>query len=250
MTYIPILRHIKNPICIGHIIINENIIKQGTYNTIHKGTFNNVIVAIRMSILSWKKFIQELAILEKIDNSSNYIIHYYGWTIIKGKFALVLEYIENDLYEIINNENIEDNIKLRISKQILLGISDMHKNNFNIPDLKTENILIDKNYNIKLIDFDLHSLTYGLFPPERVGNDNPTKKGDIWLYGILIYILYKKICPYSMSSEYTKELSQKILPSFDNLPNNIKNICTLCIQYNPDSRPSIHELLQIFEKIE
>lgn len=248
--YIPIYRHIKNSICIGHISIEETIIKKGTHNSILKGSFNNVDIAVRISTLPWKKFSKELSVFEKLDNSSNYIIHYYGWTIIKDSPAIILEYIENDLYDLINKETLSHNIKLRISKQILLGISDMHKNNFYTPDLKTENILIDNNYNIKLIDFDSHSLTYGLFPPERLESDTLKTSGDIWLYGMVLYILWKSQYPYTMSHEYTKELSQKILPFFDDLPNLIKNICTLCIQYNPDDRPSVNELFNIFEKID
>lgn len=59
-------------------------------------------------------------------------------------FCLVLELLGENLYKILKNNKLSEDVINNIGEQILTGIKDIHKNNFIHGDIKPENILITK----------------------------------------------------------------------------------------------------------
>ena len=117
------------------------------------------------------------------------------------------------------NKNYNDNIydEKLIKKWILdiaNGLKFIHENNIVHRDIKSDNILIDKNGNCKIADFgcsiklkdgqpDLFSKTEGnmfFFPPEFVDGKNRKQFGykpvDIWAFGVSIYTCIFKTLPF------------------------------------------------------
>ena len=71
---------------------------------------------------------------------------------------LVFEFVPNSLEKYLENyklkkAHIEMNKIKKISKQILIGINYCHKKNIIHRDLKPDNILMTKNYDVKICDF-------------------------------------------------------------------------------------------------
>ena len=247
MEKYPLYRHIENPIIIGYFTIGKKFMT-GNYNIIYRGKFNDSLVAVRINKLSKENFFDEVNIFEDLDNSSNFIVNYYGWSIVNDKYTLVLEFIENDLHTVVNKQILSDSDNIRIIKQIANGINDIHKYGYSVSDLKLENILIDKNLNIKLIDFDPKALTYGMFPPERLESRVSCQSGDIWLFGITIYMLCTKNTPFTnVRHEYIEKLKAKVKPKLEDLSDELLNICEKCIQY--ENRISLPELLELINKL-
>ncbi len=117
------------------------------------------------------------------------------------------------IYEYFNGINLGDYMKrhkrlnqntiIKIFKQIVSGLAYLHNLNIIHGDLKLENVVINKDYNIKIIDFDLstictdiegyigHSVcgTIDYIAPESYDLCIYSKKSDIWSLGIILYMM-------------------------------------------------------------
>ena len=96
----------------------------------------------------------EIKILNKLNND-NYFPHLYDYNDGDNPF-IVMEYLEkSDLFRYIREPHISLNelhAKL-IFKKILKCVQYCHNNKICHLDIKLDNILLDKNYKIKLADF-------------------------------------------------------------------------------------------------
>ncbi|OHS95511.1 hypothetical protein TRFO_38385 [Tritrichomonas foetus] len=157
---------------------------------------------------------------------------------------LILEYIEkgNILHHLQKNGPIQiDQAKVTIGQ--LAVILDYMHNHLHIAhrDIKAENVLIDKNWNIKLVDFGLcnhftspeqqfrsvcGSIHY--LAPEIIKSKPYTKAVDIWSAGVLIYLLTVGRLPFD-------DMSMQIL---------LNKITTNDVFYPSNMDPNLVNLLQ------
>lgn len=72
-------------------------------------------------------------------------------------YFLIMEYCDGgELFDyIVEKEKLSENEARKFFQQIVLAVSYLHNEGFAHRDLKPENILLDKNHNLKLIDFGL-----------------------------------------------------------------------------------------------
>lgn len=148
-----------------------------------------------------KFFRQEVKNLKKI--SYEYIIKYYNSFIIENTYFIILEYFEGE--ELLNYSN-NNQLSLYDNKQIFLKIVEacnyLHSNNIIHRDLKLENILINKNRDIKLIDFGFsHKIDKEKKINEIVGTEGYMSLeckyrtsyydiyDDMWTLGIILFLL-------------------------------------------------------------
>ena len=146
-----------------------------------------------------------------------------------------------------------------IFKQIFSAMNYLHKKNMAHRDIKLENILMKKNYEIKIIDFG-----FGMYNPENklqnffCGTPNylppeiAEKKpyvgqyADLWSLGVLVYKFYCADFPFKGKNE--KELYQAIkIGKFnmaDYTPICVKNVISKMIVKEPDKRISCQEVLE------
>jgi len=151
----------------------------------------------------------------------------------------------------------ESEVKL-IFKQLVDGVSYLHKNNIAHRDLKLENILIDDNKNIKVIDFGFSLVTPRNKPlnvccgtPSYMAPELIAKKNyyghlvDIWALGILLFVLLSGYFPFKAPTNgelYNKITSgQYQIP--DNLSSDVKSLIKRMLRMNPHERPSAQEIL-------
>lgn len=160
------------------------------------------------------------------ENSYLFIIKMKKYSMSLGKFVYNNSFIENKLYFD------------KIAKQILIGLYNLHINNFIHGDLKSANIMINRNLDIFLIDFggiktidtvfytksctltyrSIEELGFELNYKNNIKQKNyyfkPSFKNDIWSLGIIFSeILLKN---NFMQRYYTKK--EKLYRK-----NNIKN---------------------------
>ena len=183
-------------------------IAKGKYGRVYKAkNVRNETLACK--IMNKSKLIKdeinptdEIEILKLINHP--YIIRYinsfeYGE---KGneRIYILMEYITGgDLFAKILKGPIHETTSLKYIQQIAKGVSYLHENGIMHCDIKSENIMIDEENNVKIIDFG-HAIKYQdgeLFyrivgtplylAPEIVSNKGYDYRIDIWMIGILYF---------------------------------------------------------------
>ncbi|KAK6625299.1 hypothetical protein RUM43_005593 [Polyplax serrata] len=141
-------------------------------------------------------------------------------------YFLIMEYCSGgELFDhIVEKEKLTENEARLFFQQIVSAVSYLHGQGFAHRDLKPENILLDKNHNLKLIDFGLsvkpeNGLEACLYTscgspnyaaPELIrGEKYFGHEIDIWSLGVLLYALLCGCLPFE--DESIQKLYEKIL---------------------------------------
>ena len=164
--------------------------------------------------------------------------------------------------QIRNQENLSEQ-KERVLKhfftQIFSAMSYLHKNHMAHRDIKLENILIDKNNQIKIIDFGFGMYnpqdrlqnffcgTPNYMPPEIINKKSYIgEKADLWSLGVL---LYKMLCAdFPFKGENEKELYKMSkkgkfdIPDY--VPSKVRVILVKLINVIPEMRINCDDVLR------
>ena len=147
----------------------------------------------------------------------------------------------------------------KIFKQIFEAMNYLHSNDMAHRDIKLENILMTKEYEIKIIDFGFGMLnpenkvqyffcgTPNYMPPEIVEKRGYMgQKADLWSLGVLVYKLYCADFPFKGKNE--KDLYKAIKKCDYNIinyvPDNVKKIIKSLIVYEPSKRLACKDVLK------
>jgi len=256
----------------------------GVSSTVYKGTWKNKeeIVAIKvMKLISPAKdlndFKKELSIISQIRDPN--IVLFYGF-ILEPKFCIVMELCENgSLYHYLKMKpDITWDKVFKWVTEATCGINVLHlwKPAIVHRDLKSLNLLLDKELNVKVCDFGLSRFiagedfsdpdqtlqklrgTYAYTAPEMYYSKHYTPKSDIYSLGIIIWEIVtclltgKHQKPYS---EYTEikhdyqiifQVAQfKKRPTISPLcPKPFEEIIEQCWAHDGNSRPTAAGLLE------
>lgn len=175
-----------------------------------------------------------------------------------GLQYLVMEYVEGtDLKKYINDHfPIPFQTVIDIMQQILTAVSVAHQHGIIHRDLKPQNILIDKNENIKITDFGIavavsqNSLTQTntvmgsvhYLSPEQARGSIATKQSDIYSLGIILYELLTGKVPFEGETAVSIALKHfnDDMPSvreFDpRIPQDLENIVLKATAKSPSDR--------------
>ena len=130
---------------------------------------------------------------------------------------LVLEYVEGgELFDhISSNVRLPEPEAIRIFRQMIAGLSYCHRFNICHRDLKPENILMDRNRNIKIVDFGMAALQPAnkwlttscgsphYASPEVIRAQNYRgDKADIWSCGVILYAMLTGTLPFDATGDW------------------------------------------------
>ena len=136
--------------------------------------------------------------------------------IVQRKTSLVLEYANDGCLQDKINERLLDkeNIK-RIFRDVCQSVYYLHQKNIVHGDIKPENLLMNKDGQVKLCDFGSASLfgqqrpnsgTLEYLAPESILGFSQNHKVDSWALGILLFEMITGAAPFKGQ---TKELIVK-----------------------------------------
>ena len=129
---------------------------------------------------------------------------------------IFLEYAENgNLKKFIKKNYINDDIKLSFINDLFNGLNYIHSKNVIHRDLKSENILVTSNLNLKISDFGISILNKNdtidnnligtplYMSPELIQGLDFNYKTDLWSVGCIIYEIITKNIPFKSKSIHT-----------------------------------------------
>ena len=258
-------------------MIKDFIIKSrlgiGSYGTVYKVSKKNtskiyVIKQISLLDVSEKQineYKSEAKLLSLI--KSNYVVKYYDSFIENNNLNILMEYCAGgDLYQYIE-KNKKKKIKLKektiwqIFIQMILGLYSIHKKKILHRDLKSQNIFLTKELNIKIGDFGVSKrliqtnfaktfigTPYYLSPEicmEKPYND----KSDVWAIGCILYELCCFKYPFDAKSQGALLLKilnnepEKIDTNF--YSKDLQNMINLLLNKNSELRPGCSDILKM-----
>ena len=203
---------------------------------------------------------KEISIMYNVNHP--YSIKLYNHFEDNEKIYLIMELATNgNLYNFIQNKKNQKNKNKDLIKKIIVQtieiIKHLHSLNIIYRDIKPENILLDKDYNIKLCDYGWASyVTAGHFlntfcgtpeyvSPEIIKKYPYNEKVDIWGIGVLIFELYFGYPPFS--SVLNEDRFNNIKEGRINWPDDlndfeIKDLIEKILKINPKERISLEDI--------
>ncbi|KAK9924377.1 hypothetical protein M0R45_032747 [Rubus argutus] len=184
-----------------------NKIGQGGFGAVYYAELRGEKAAIKkMDRQASKEFLAELNVLTRVHHMN--LVRLIGYC-VEGSLFLVYEYIENgNLSQHLRGterDPIPWSNRVQIALDSARGLEYIHEHTVPVyihRDIKSANILIDKNYRAKVADFGLTKLTeggstsiptrlvgtFGYMPPEyQYGEVSP--KVDVYAFGVVLFEL-------------------------------------------------------------
>ena len=165
------------------------------------------------------------------------------------------------------NQHIPQQLVISIFKQILYGLNYLHSKGILHRDIKPDNILIDKNNNIKITDFGISAVfqqNCGILSthftrvgrpdyvcPEIINCQPYDFKCDIFSLGYTMFFVMNYYLP-AKTQMYGNEQVKRIplKPTINNYDKNLVNLVETMYRDNPGERPNTLEAIKKLESIE
>ena len=264
-------------------MIKDYIIKErlGTgafgvvYKVVKKST-NKIYVIKQIPLLGLTSIQKDDVKLEaKILSSvrSIYIVRYYESFEENNYLNIVMEYCDGgDLCEFINKNKstrvlLKEELVWNLFLKICIGLATLHKYKILHRDLKTLNIFLTKELDVKIGDFGVAKiLTQSGFAKTIIGTpyylspelceDQPyNDKSDVWALGCILYELCTYRHPFNakcQASLVMKIIQNEPEPIHKYYSYDMQKLINLILDKNHLTRPSCHDILNypfVMEKI-
>ncbi|KAL1358161.1 lysM domain receptor-like kinase 3 [Arachis duranensis] len=265
-----------------------NKIGQGGFGAVYYAELRGEKAAIKkMDMQASKEFLAELKVLTRVHHLN--LVRLIGYS-IEGSLFLVYEYIENgNLSQHLRGSGREPlpwATRVQIALDSARGLEYIHEHTVPVyihRDIKSANILIDKNYRGKVADFGLTKLTevgssslptgrlvgtFGYMPPEYAQYGDVSPKVDVYAFGVVLFELISAKEAIVKTSESVAD-SKGLVALFEGVlsqPDPTEDLCKLvdprlgenypidsvrkmahlakaCTQDNPQLRPSMRSIV-------
>lgn len=235
----------------GQIYAIKRIIKEPENKMQKKNVVREEYI---MDVLSHPNIIKLYKIFE--DNEHIYFVSEYIDGINLEKY--VINFKNNN-----PNSHIDQNFVINIFKQILIGLTFLHEKNVLHRDIKPDNILLDRNNNIKIADFGISALYkkgFGLLTynntqvgrpdyvcPEILANKPYDHRCDIFSLGYTIYFIMNFHLPSKTTSDYNRIDSNELEDAF--YDERLKSLVKKMFRPKQEDRPTALMVLNELERI-
>ena len=250
-------------------------IGKGTFGDVLRGTWRGEEVAVKFlkgsmtdSPESVKQFLDECNILKNLHHPN--ILLFMGACTIGPQYFFVTEFCDNgNLFEFLHmmrDTKLTYNDARRIALEIAYGMNYLH--GFKPPilhrDLKSMNVLLDRNCTVKLADFGntrtfqtqmtKQKGTFQWMAPEVIKGSTYSESSDVFSFGIIMNELVTRIPPYHGTDK--KDVAKKVVnnpkyrPPYNEkkVPKDWIDIMTKCWEHDEKKRPNFGEVIELLLK--
>uniref|UniRef100_A0A1J3F762 non-specific serine/threonine protein kinase n=1 Tax=Noccaea caerulescens TaxID=107243 RepID=A0A1J3F762_NOCCA len=242
---------------------------RGSFAAVHRGVWNGSDVAIKVYFegdyneVTWMECKKEIDIMKKLRHPN--VLLFMGAVSSEKRSAIVMEYLpRGSLFKILHSSNqpLDKKRRLRMALDVARGMNYLHRRNPPIVhrDLKSSNLLVDRNWNVKVGDFGLSKWKNATFLSTRSGKGTPqwmapevlrsepsNEKCDVFSFGVILWELMTTLIPWdrlnSIQVVGVVGFMDRRLDLPEGLNPRIASIIQDCWQSDPAKRPSFEEII-------
>ncbi|CAM9605913.1 unnamed protein product, partial [Choristocarpus tenellus] len=250
---------------------------EGAFSTVYVGTYFGDVVAVKKQTRQGrdleKYLLRELSVLKYIrhQNMLEYIGAYNVIAKTRGQLHavyIITEYAQGgDLLKLLLKRStpLGWRFRIQIAKEGAQALEYLHSQQLIHRDIKSSNFLLDSDWHCKLSDFGMAREvsnngkmticgTDEYMAPEMLFNEDFSYPADMFSFGMVLLevITRKKIGEkgfakrtpaklFALESEDIQRESPK------DAPESLVNLAALCMEYEPEERPTAEETRQWLE---
>ncbi|KAH9322334.1 hypothetical protein KI387_016973, partial [Taxus chinensis] len=250
------------------LVIGERI-GLGSYGEVYHADWNGTEVAVKkfldqdFSGDALEEFRSEVRIMRRLRHPN--VVLFMGAVTRPPNLSIVTEFLpRGSLYRLIHRPNIQidEKRRIRMALDVAKGMSCLHSSTPTIVhrDLKSPNLLVDKNWAVKVCDFGLSRMKHNTFlsskstagtpewmAPEVLRNEPSNEKCDVYSFGIILWELATLRMPWSgmnpMQVVGAVGFQNRRLDIPKEVDPLVSRIIWQCWQNDPSLRPSFTELM-------
>jgi len=249
-------------------LLFKEILAEGEFGIVYAGLWKEDSVAIKffkkLDEDSRKAFNLEVEIMGRL--RSPYVVQFLGACLEKGRECLVMEYMsQGSLHHLLHTKRkiFTQKEKIHIALSVTKGLKHLHAGKMLHRDLRTGNVLINANKQVKLADFRTTQIKtrsilsiYGeqtetsnaliCMPPEFIAKMEYTEASDIFSLGVLLWELFTEQL-VAKETEFDSASNPFQFPETIEAP--IKQLIQRCLSEEPDERLGLSEIIRQFTKL-
>uniref|UniRef100_J3LH04 non-specific serine/threonine protein kinase n=1 Tax=Oryza brachyantha TaxID=4533 RepID=J3LH04_ORYBR len=250
------------------ITIGERI-GLGSFGEVYRGEWHGTEVAVKkflqqdISSDALEEFRTEVRIIRRLRHPN--VVLFMGAITRVPNLSIVTEFLpRGSLFRLIHrpNNQLDERKRLRMALDVARGMNYLHNCTPVIVhrDLKSPNLLVDKNWVVKVCDFGLSKMKNKTFlssrstagtaewmAPEVLRNEPSDEKCDVFSYGVILWELCTLLQPWegmnAMQVVGAVGFQNRRLDIPDNTDPVIAEIITKCWQTDPKLRPSFADIM-------
>ncbi|KAF8085508.1 hypothetical protein N665_0665s0017 [Sinapis alba] len=241
----------------------------GSYGEVYRGDWHGTAVAVKKFIdqditgEALEEFRSEVRMMRRLRHPN--IVLFMGAVTRPPNLSIVTEFLpRGSLYRLIHrpNNQLDERKRLRMALDAARGMNYLHSCNPVIVhrDLKSPNLLVDKNWVVKVCDFGLSRMKLSTYlsskstagtaewmAPEVLRNEPADEKCDVYSYGVILWELFTLQQPWGkmnpMQVVGAVGFQHRRLEIPESVDPRIADIISKCWQTDPRSRPSFAEIM-------
>jgi tRNA A-37 threonylcarbamoyl transferase component Bud32 len=248
---------------------------QGAYGIVYRGEYKYADVAIKKLLVqeldqeALDEFKHEASVMAKL--RSPYIVQLYGVCLEKPYYSMVMEYLSNgSLYSLLHaDQAISWTTRYQIGVDVSCGLAYLHHQNIIHADLKSLNILLDKQTHAKITDFGLSKVKSTSSSASRGASNGgsvrwmapelfdayakTTKLSDVFSFAIVLWELGSRKIPYEKKAPRNEVVSILICKGVreeinKETPPSMAALIAKCWDGRAEQRPSIDDAVKILKE--
>lgn len=241
----------------------------GSYGEVYHGDWHGTEVAVKkfleqdISGDALEEFRSEVRLMKRMRHPN--VVLFMGAVMRAPNLSIVTEFLpRGSLYRLIHRSNghLDERRQMRMALDVARGMNYLHNSTPVIVhrDLKSPNLLVDKNWVVKVCDFGLSRLKHNTFlsskstagtpewmAPEVLRNEPSNEKSDVYSFGVILWELATLQQPWAgmnpMQVVGAVGFQQRTLDIPENMDPVIVKIIQQCWQSDPALRPSFAEIM-------